>query len=157
MARLSSTHDTKADPMNWWEPVLGIVAGVLVLYAVLLVLLWSYARSHPEAVTMRDALRLLPDLIRLIRRLIGDPSVPVGVRVRLALLLAYLLLPIDLVPDFIPVLGYADDAIIVALVLRSTIKRAGADSLERHWPGTPEGLGLIKRLAGIAGSAAEPL
>jgi uncharacterized membrane protein YkvA (DUF1232 family) len=148
-------HDTKADPMNWWEPVLGIVAGVLVLYAVLLLLLWSYARSHPDAVTMRDALRLLPDLLRLIRRLIGDPAVPVGVKVRLALLLAYLLLPVDLVPDFIPMLGYADDAIIVALVLRSTIKRSGTDLLARHWPGTPEGLGLIKRLAGVDESPTE--
>jgi uncharacterized membrane protein YkvA (DUF1232 family) len=76
--------------------------------------------------------------------------VPVGVRVRLDLLLAYLLLPVDLVPDFLPVIGYADDAIIVALVLRSTIRRAGTGSLERHWPGTPAGLRIIDRLPGVA-------
>jgi uncharacterized membrane protein YkvA (DUF1232 family) len=51
---------------------------------------------------------------------------------RLWLLLAYLALPIDLVPDFIPMLGYADDAIVVAIVLRSVVRRAGADALTRH-------------------------
>jgi uncharacterized membrane protein YkvA (DUF1232 family) len=68
------------------------------------------------------------------------------VRIRLALLLAYLALPIDLIPDFIPVLGYADDAIIVALVLRSVSRSAGSDALAEHWPGTPEGLAALRRL-----------
>jgi uncharacterized membrane protein YkvA (DUF1232 family) len=135
-----------------WETVAGIVAGVLLAYAVLLFLLWLYARRHPETVTMKDALRLLPDLLRLIRRLAADPTVAVGIRVRLVLLLAYLLSPIDLVPDFIPVIGYADDAVIVALVLRSVIKRAGADAIRRHWPGSPAGLDVILKAAGpVAG------
>ncbi|HEX7201138.1 MULTISPECIES: YkvA family protein [unclassified Arthrobacter] len=135
-----------------WETVAGIVAGVLLAYAVLLFLLWLYARRHPETVTMKDALRLLPDLLRLIRRLAADRTVAVGIRVRLVLLLAYLLSPIDLVPDFIPVIGYADDAVIVALVLRSVIKRAGADAIRRHWPGSPAGLDVILKAAGpVAG------
>jgi uncharacterized membrane protein YkvA (DUF1232 family) len=71
------------------------------------------------------------------------------VRVRLWLLLGYLALPVDLVPDFIPVIGYADDAVIVALALRSVTRHAGADALERHWPGTPEGLAAVRRLAGL--------
>jgi len=130
-----------------WETVAGIVAGVLLAYAVLLFLLWLYARRLPETVTMKDALRLLPDLLRLIRRLAADRTVAVGVRVRLVLLLAYLLSPIDLVPDFIPVIGYADDAVIVALVLRSVIKRAGEDAVRRHWPGSPAGLDIILQAA----------
>ena len=130
-----------------WETVAGIVAGVLLAYAVLLFLLWLYARRHPETVTMKDALRLLPDLLRLIRRLAADRTVAVGVRVRLVLLLAYLLSPIDLVPDFSPVIGYADDAVIVALVLRSVIKRAGEDAVRRHWPGSPAGLDIILQAA----------
>ncbi len=135
-----------------WETVAGIVAGVLLAYAVLLFLLWLYARRHPETVTMKDALRLLPDLLRLIHRLAADRTVAVGIRVRLVLLLAYLLSPIDLVPDFIPVIGYADDAVIVALVLRSVIKRAGADAIRRHWPGSPAGLDVILKAAGaVAG------
>jgi uncharacterized membrane protein YkvA (DUF1232 family) len=138
--------------MMSWEAVAGIVAGVLLAYAVLLFLLWLYARRHPETVTMKDALRLLPDLLRLIRRLAADRTVAVGIRVRLVLLLAYLLSPIDLVPDFIPVIGYADDAVIVALVLRSVIKRAGADAIRRHWPGSPAGLDVILKAAGpVAG------
>jgi uncharacterized membrane protein YkvA (DUF1232 family) len=130
------------------ETVIGVVSGMLLAYAVLLLLLWWYARRHPETVTMKDALRLLPDLLRLVRRLAADRTVAVGVRVRLVLLLAYLLSPIDLVPDFIPVIGYADDAVIVALVLRSVIKRAGPDALERHWPGSRPGLDIILKAAG---------
>jgi uncharacterized membrane protein YkvA (DUF1232 family) len=131
----------------WWEILLGIVAGVLLVYVVVLALLWSYARRHPDTVSMRDALRMLPDLLRLIRRLAGDTTVPTAVRIRLGLLLIYLASPIDLVPDFIPVIGYADDAVIVALVLRSVVHRAGPDALDRHWPGSPAGLELIHRLA----------
>ena len=130
-----------------WETVAGIAAGLLLAYAVLLVLLWIYARRHPETVSMKDALRLLPDLLRLVRRLAADRTLPAGVRVRLVLLLGYLLLPIDLVPDFVPVIGYADDAVIVALVLRSVLKRAGPGVLERHWPGSPAGLEIILRAA----------
>jgi uncharacterized membrane protein YkvA (DUF1232 family) len=82
--------------------------------------------TKPDDYDMKQALRLLPDLMRLIKRLAADPDTPRGVRIRLALLLVYLALPIDLIPDFVPVLGYADDAIIVALVLRSATRRAGA-------------------------------
>jgi uncharacterized membrane protein YkvA (DUF1232 family) len=63
--------------------------------------------------------------------------------VQLSLLLAYLAIPIDLVPDFVPVLGYADDAIIVSLMLRSVVRRAGAPVLRRHWPGTDDGLAHV--------------
>ena len=133
----------------WWQMLLGVVAGLLLVYGVLLLLLWRYARRHPDPITARDSLRLLPDLLRLIRRLAADRAVPIGVRVRLVLLLVYPASPIDLVPDFIPVIGYADDAVIVALVLRSVVRRAGPDALQHHWPGTPEGLVMIQRLAGL--------
>jgi hypothetical protein len=89
----------------------GIIGGLLLVWLVLVACLWRAARGTPDHGSLREALRLLPDLIRLLRRLAGDPSVPRGVRLRLALLLAYLLIPIDLIPDFIPVLGYADDGV----------------------------------------------
>jgi uncharacterized membrane protein YkvA (DUF1232 family) len=57
-----------------------------------------------------------------------------------------LALPFDLIPDFVPILGYADDAIIVAFVLRSVARRAGPEALTNHWPGTPEGLAAVRRL-----------
>jgi len=69
----------------------------------------------------------------------------------LVLLLATLASPVDLVPDFIPVVGYADDAVIVAFALRSVTRRVGTDVLDRHWPGTPDGLRAIKRFAGLTG------
>jgi uncharacterized membrane protein YkvA (DUF1232 family) len=75
---------------------------------------------------------------------------PRGVRRRLALLLAYLAFPIDLVPDVVPVLGYADDVVVIALVLRSVVRRAGPAAVERHWTGTPAGLAFVRSLAGIA-------
>jgi len=132
-----------------WRVLAGVVIGVLLVYGVTLLLLWRYARAHPDTVSMRDAVRMLPDLLRLVRRLAADPTLPRGVRIRLVLLLAYLASPIDLVPDVVPVLGYADDVVVVALVLRSVVRRAGPDALRRHWPGSPEGLAVITRLAGL--------
>ena len=129
-----------------WVEIATIVAGSLVLLWLLMVaLLW---RAKPDDVTLRDAVRLVPDLLRLLKRLATDKTLPRGVRVRLWLLLGYLAMPIDLVPDFIPVLGYADDVVVVAIVLRSVVRAAGPEALERHWPGTPEGLRVVRTLCG---------
>jgi uncharacterized membrane protein YkvA (DUF1232 family) len=95
---------------------------------------------------------VLPDVLRLVRRLAADKNLPRGIRIRLGLLLAYLALPIDLIPDFIPILGYADDAIIVTAVLRSVVRRAGIDAVRAHWPGTDDGFTALARLTGITGS-----
>ena len=135
--------------MTGWGVLLGVLAGLVLVYAVLLALLWRYARAHPDTVGLRDALRLLPDLLRLLRRLLGDRTLPAGVRIRVALLVAYLAMPFDLVPDIVPVIGYADDAVVVALVLRSVVRRAGVEALRRHWPGTPQGLDVVLSLAGV--------
>ena len=85
-------------------------------------------------------MRLVPDVVRLIRRLAMDPDVPRATRWWLLALLGYLLLPIDVIPDFIPVLGFADDAIITVIGLRFAIHSAGEPAIRRHWPGTPDGL-----------------
>lgn len=135
---------------TWWQLILGLAGGLLLLWLALLALLWRAQWKAHRQVTAREALRLLPDVLRVLRRLAADAGLPRGLRVRLVLLLGYLLLPVDLVPDFIPVLGYADDAVIVALALRSVTRRAGPDALARHWPGTPDGLHVVQRLAGIA-------
>ena len=132
--------------MDWWQLVGGVLGGLLLLWLVLLVVLW---RVRPDGMTTGAALRLLPDLVRLVRRLAADRDLPRGVRIRLWLLLGYLLMPVDLVPDFVPVLGYADDAVVVALALRSVVRRAGAEALARHWPGDQAGLDVIGRLAGV--------
>ncbi len=132
--------------MDWLRTVLVVVGGVVVLWLLLMALLW---RSRPAELSAREALRLLPDLVRLVRRLAADGALPRGVRIRLWLLLAYLLSPLDLVPDFVPVIGYADDVVIVAWALRSVVRRAGAGALEPHWPGRPAGLTVVRRLAGL--------
>ena len=133
----------------WWQIALGILGALLLLWLALVVAMYVAGRKESDSATLRDALRLLPDVIRLVRRLAGDPTLPRGIRVRLFLLVGYLILPVDLIPDFIPVVGYADDAIIVAWALRSVARVAGPEALDRHWPGTPEGLRVVKRLAGV--------
>jgi uncharacterized membrane protein YkvA (DUF1232 family) len=132
----------------WWQLLTSLAAGIAALYPLLIILLWRAHRRDPDTTRLRDALRLLPDLLRLLRRLTANPTLPRGVRVRLLLLPGYLAAPIDPIPDVIPVLGYADDAIIVAIALRSVTRHAGPDAIARHWPGTPTGLQLVQRLAG---------
>jgi uncharacterized membrane protein YkvA (DUF1232 family) len=125
-----------------WTVLIGLALTYLGLLTALLA-------AGPKGNLLGEALRLLPDLLRLQRRLAADPSVPRAARVRLWLLLGYLAIPFDVVPDFVPVLGYADDAIIATLVLRSVVRRAGAPAVRRHWPGTDDGLAALARLTGL--------
>lgn len=124
---------------------LAVAAGLLLLWLALLLALWRVA---PEGARLREAARLLPDVLRLVGRLARDRTMPRGTRVRVWLLVGYLALPFDLIPDVVPVLGQADDAVLVVLVLRHVIRRAGADAVRRHWPGTQEGLAAVLRWGG---------
>jgi uncharacterized membrane protein YkvA (DUF1232 family) len=133
--------------VSWWQVIVGVAFALLAVYAVLLVVL---LRARPRAVSLTEAARLLPDVLRLLRRLAADPAVPASVRVRLWLLLGYLALPVDLVPDVVPVLGYADDVLVALLVLRSAVRATGTGTLERHWPGTPEGLDVVLCAAALS-------
>jgi uncharacterized membrane protein YkvA (DUF1232 family) len=135
----------------WWDLLLGLVAALVLIWLLLVV---SLILVRPRRGMLREALRLLPDVLRLIRRLAADKTLPRGVRIRLALLLAYLAIPIDLIPDFVPVLGYADDAIIVTAVLRSVVRRAGLDAVRAHWPGTDDGFAAVVRLTGLQRASA---
>ena len=130
--------------MDWVHAGGAALGGLVVLWLLLVLLLW---RARPDELGIREALRLLPDVVRLVRRLAADRSLPRGVRIRLWGLLAYLLSPVDLVPDFVPVLGYADDVVVVAWALRSVARRSGTEALDRHWPGQPAGLDGVRRLA----------
>jgi uncharacterized membrane protein YkvA (DUF1232 family) len=130
----------------WWDLALSVAAGLVATWAALVIVLIIV---RPRGGLLREALRLLPDVFRLVRRLAGDRALPRGVRVRLWLLLAYLAIPIDLVPDFIPVLGYADDAIIITAVLRGVVRRAGLDAVRSHWPGTEDGFAVLAGLTGL--------
>ncbi|MGH8890987.1 MAG: YkvA family protein [Acidothermaceae bacterium] len=133
--------------MPWWATLLVSIVGALLL--VWLVFVVVLMRSGRGRAVLPEAARVLPDVVRLVTRLARDRSLPRGVRIRLWLLLAYLASPIDIIPDFVPVVGYADDALVVALTLRSVVRRAGAEPVERHWPGTATGLTIVRRLAGL--------
>lgn len=137
--------------MPWWlDALIGLAGALLLAWLALAVGLLAVT---PRGSLLTEALRLLPDLVRLLRRLAADRTLPRGVRIQLGLLLAYLALPIDLIPDFIPILGYADDAIVVTLVLRGTVRRAGLAAVRTHWPGTPDGFAALCRLTGLPNPA----
>jgi uncharacterized membrane protein YkvA (DUF1232 family) len=95
----------------------------------------------------------IPDCFVLCKRLLGDPRVPLTRKLLLGVLVAYLAMPFDLVPDFIPVAGQLDDAIVVALVVRSILRAAGEAPIRQHWPGPEASLRLIMRLTAPAGTA----
>jgi uncharacterized membrane protein YkvA (DUF1232 family) len=94
---------------------------------------------------LRAVARFVPDCLILFRRLLGDPRVPRRHKLLLGALAGYLALPFDLIPDFIPVLGQLDDAVVVVLGVRAVLRAAGADLVREHWPGPPQSLELLLR------------
>ena len=129
-----------------WHIVVSVAIGLACSWAALMLFLLV---ARPRTAVLQEALRLLPDTLRLLRRLSLDRTLPRAARLRLWLLFAYLAVPIDVIPDFIPVIGYVDDAILVCVVLRSVVRCAGADAIRKHWPGTADGLAALWRAAGL--------
>jgi uncharacterized membrane protein YkvA (DUF1232 family) len=131
--------------MDIWGSALSLAGGLAVVYGVLLVAMWRYSRKH-GGVGIKDGLMIMPHVLVLVKRLAFDKSLGRGPRIKLFLLLAFLASPLDIIPDLIPVIGIADDLIIVALVLRSVVKSSGREALERNWPGTEHGLAIVSKL-----------
>ena len=102
------------------------------------------AGRHSDA---RALAGFIPDCIVLSRRVLADDRTPRSRRALIFALIAYLAMPFDLVPDFIPVAGQLDDAILVAIVLRSVLRTGGPDLLSERWPGPKASRDLISRLA----------
>jgi uncharacterized membrane protein YkvA (DUF1232 family) len=129
--------------MRWWACLL-IGSGFFVaLWAAFIG--WLYAAGRRT--DARALAGFVPDCIVLVSRLMCDERVPRRRKVLLAGLTVYLALPFDLVPDFIPVAGQLDDAIIVALVLRHLVRTSGPAVLREHWPGPDRSLAILLRLA----------
>ena len=126
-------------------PIVAIVLGLVALWAVLLVLFWVL---RPKNVSVRELFGLIPDVIRLLRSLIGDRSAPPDVRLVLVGLLAWILSPIDLIPEFIPVLGPIDDVVVAVVAMRYVRRRVGVEDLRRRWTGTDDGFALLLRVIG---------
>jgi uncharacterized membrane protein YkvA (DUF1232 family) len=127
-----------------WQGILIGLGAALLAYALFLV--WLIVAGRKEEA--RALVGLVPDFVVLFRRLLSDRRVPRRRKVVLAALIPYLAMPFDLVPDFIPVAGYLDDAVIVAFVLRHVLRGSGPELIEEHWPGPPTSLALVLRLAG---------
>ena len=121
-----------------------VAAGVcLALYALaVLGLVLAGRRSQAMALA-----RFVPDCLVLFKRLVSDPRVSRRRKVALVLVGAYLAMPFDLVPDFIPVAGQVDDALLVAIVLRGLLRSTGPELLRAHWPGPRSSLAFMLRLA----------
>jgi uncharacterized membrane protein YkvA (DUF1232 family) len=125
-----------------WLLILGLAA--VALYGVFL---GGLALAGP-ATSVRAVAGFVPDCIVLFRRLLGDARMPRRHKAMLVALLGYLALPFDVVPDFIPIAGQLDDAVVVALTLRAILRDGGPGIVEEHWPGPSTSLSLILRLAG---------
>jgi uncharacterized membrane protein YkvA (DUF1232 family) len=130
--------------MTLWQASLTTLATLVLVYAALVGMLAVIGRKA-EA---RALARFVPDCIVLFRRLMSDPRVSRGRKLVLLALLCYLVMPLDLVPDFIPVAGQLDDAILVALALRTVLRGAGPVLVREHWPGPDASLDAVLRLAG---------
>jgi uncharacterized membrane protein YkvA (DUF1232 family) len=96
---------------------------------------------------MRELVRALPDLARLIARLLADPVLPRVAKIALAAAAIYLASPVDLIPDFLPFLGYLDDVLLAAVVLDGILNYVDRALVLRYWPGSPATLDRLARAA----------
>lgn len=129
--------------MSWWNWLLLSAAIVVSIYA-------AFIGGLVVAGRRQDARALagfIPDCLILFRRLLSDERVPRRSKILIAGLIGYLVMPFDLVPDFIPVAGLVDDAIVVGLVLRTVLRSGGPDLVREHWPGPPASVTALLRLA----------
>lgn len=122
---------------------LAAALATLVLYGLMLAGIALTAGSGPA----RALVGFVPDCVTLFRRLLGDARIPRRRKALVVALLGYLALPFDVVPDFIPVAGQLDDAVVVALALRAILRGGTPELLEEHWPGPQSSLSILVRLA----------
>jgi uncharacterized membrane protein YkvA (DUF1232 family) len=135
-----TVEDPWVSLINW---LLVVGGATLVLYLLFVVVLLLVGRQTAA----RALAGFIPDCVILLRRLLGDERVPRRRKVVLVALVAYLVMPIDLVPDFIPVAGQLDDVIIAAVALRYALRSGGPQLLQEHWPGPAVSLNAVMRVA----------
>jgi uncharacterized membrane protein YkvA (DUF1232 family) len=127
-------------PLWPWGLLAAALAGYLAVVTAFLV---AGRREHARAL-----MGLVPDCLVLVKRLLADPATPRRQRLWLAALVAYLASPLDLIPDFVPVAGQLDDAVIVALALRLVLRGRGEAAIRAAWPGPESSLRIVLRAAG---------
>lgn len=99
---------------------------------------------------VKDAVLMMPNIVKLVGRLLKDPRVPRRAKITLGLAAAYVMSPIDLIPEVIPIVGWADDVILVLFAIDSLIDRAGPEIVEEHWDGPGDLLGLVRDVVAIS-------
>ena len=128
------------------EIVLASLAVLALFWLLSLLLLWVTGRRA----AVRELALLLPNLARLFHGLLRDERVPIRSKILVAIGLAWIASPIDLIPEFIPVIGPLDDAVVGALILRHVVRSAGQTVVAAHWHGDRRVLALLFRAAGVA-------
>ena len=128
--------------MRTWLLWLGVAVAVWTLAVLVLFLIG-------RRLAARELATLLPNLVRTCRTLLRDPRVPRGSKVLVGMAVVWFISPIDVVPEFIPMLGPLDDAILAALVLRHLVRRAGREVVAEAWPGEAATLERMLRLARV--------
>ncbi len=127
------------------RPILLVVLAIAAVWIAFLGLLWVL---RPRGTSLRELVAVVPDLLRLLRGLVGDGTTPLDVRIVIVVLVAWIVSPIDLIPEFIPVLGPADDIVVAVVALRYVRRRLGSAALRDRWPGSPEGFEILARVIG---------
>jgi uncharacterized membrane protein YkvA (DUF1232 family) len=125
--------------------LLGAAVALLVVWVALLWLLWLL---RPRDVTARELIRVIPDVVRLLRSMIADRTVPLDARLVLVGLVAWIVSPIDLIPEFVPGLGPLDDVVVAVLAMRYVRWRVGVEGIRGRWRGTEDGFALLVRVIG---------
>jgi uncharacterized membrane protein YkvA (DUF1232 family) len=126
-------------------PLIGVLVGSAAAWLLFVALLWVL---RPRNARLVDLARVVPDIARLCRDVLADHQAPLGARLAIAGLFVWLVSPIDLIPEFIPVLGPLDDVIVAVLVLRYVRRRLGAERLRARWRGSSEGFTLLQSVIG---------
>lgn len=99
-----------------------------------------------------DAALLIPNILKLVGRLVMDPRVPRRAKITLGMAAAYVMSPVDLIPEMIPVVGWADDILILMFAIDSLIDRAGSEIIDEHWDGPGDLLSLVREVVGLSRS-----
>ena len=125
--------------------IAALAAGLVALWLLLLGVFWLL---RPRDVPVREVVRVIPDVLRLLRALVTDGTVPLDVRIVLVGLIGWILSPVDLIPEFVPGLGPLDDVIVAIVALRYVRRRIGIEGIGARWPGSDDGLRLLVRVIG---------
>ena len=122
-----------------WAEILLILVAIWIVVAIVLVIVG-------RVLLARELALLVPNLVRMFGGLLRDPRVPLRAKIVVGIASLWLASPIDLIPDFVPIAGQLDDAIIAALALRFILRTTDGAVVRQHWHGDPATLERVLRM-----------